>query len=43
MFRDKDSSVFKVLEDNDDDGTSVKQFLKGVNILCMIKMSAPFV
>ena len=48
MFRDTDPSLFKVLQDNDNDNDGmiqniVKQFLKSVNILCIIKMSTPFV
>ena len=48
VFHDTDPSVFKVLEDNDDDGmiqNISKAILNnnGVNILCIIKMSAPFV
>ena len=40
VFRDTVPSVFKLVDDNDDDGMiqiSVKQFTESVKILCMIK------
>ncbi len=46
LFRDTDPSVFKVLDDNNDDGMiqniSKAIFKRSVNILCIIKMSIPF-